>query len=61
MKSRVVQLSIDVSTWSMVAILRLGRIQVKGDIIRIVTEMDHEGRRSFRDQERTTLHSWCTI
>ena len=44
----------------MVAILGLKRIQVKGEIVRIVTEMRREGRRSFRDQEQTTLHSWCT-
>ena len=56
-KSRVVQLCIDVSTWSMVAILGLGRIQVKGQISRIVTRIRREGRRSFRDQERTCLHS----
>ena len=31
MKSRIVQLCIDVSTWSMMAILELERIQVKGD------------------------------
>ena len=37
MKSRVVQLCIDVSTRSMVAILELGRIQVKGEIVRIMT------------------------
>jgi len=37
MKSRVVQLCIDMSIWSMVVILGFGRIQVKGEIIRIVT------------------------
>jgi len=31
MKSRVVQLCIDVSTWSVMAIFGFGRIQVKGD------------------------------
>jgi len=30
MKSRIIQVCIDVSTWSMVTILGLGRIQVKG-------------------------------
>jgi len=38
MKSRVVQLYIDVSTRNMMAILRLGCIQVNGEIIRIVTQ-----------------------
>jgi len=36
MKSRVVQLCIDVTTWSIVVILRLRRIQVKREIVRIV-------------------------
>jgi len=35
MKSRFVQLCVDASTWSMVAILGLGRIRVKGEIVRI--------------------------
>ena len=39
----------------MVAILRLERIQVKEDIIRIVTEIRREGRRNFGDQ-RTDMH-----
>ena len=33
MKSRVVQLYIDVSTWNMMSILELGRIQVKGGLL----------------------------
>ena len=36
-KSKVVQLSIDVSTRSMVSILRLGRIRVKREIVSIVS------------------------
>jgi len=44
MKLRVVKLGIDVNTWSMVAILRFGRIQVKGMIVRIMTEIRYEGR-----------------
>jgi len=48
MKLRIVQLCIDLSTWSMMTILRLGRIQVKGEIIRIVTWIRREGRQSFR-------------
>jgi len=55
-KSRV-----DVSTWSMVVILELGRIRVKGEIVRIVTGIHHEGRRNFRDQ-RTNVHKeLCTV
>jgi len=34
MKLRFVQLCVDASTWSMVAILRLEHIQVKGEIVR---------------------------
>jgi len=55
MKSRVVQLCIVVSTWSMVAILGLRRIQIKGEIVRIVTGIHRESRQSFRDQ-RTDVH-----
>ena len=44
MKSRVVQLCIDVSTWSMVGILGLGRIQIKGEIVRIMTGIRRSGR-----------------
>ena len=61
MKSRVVQLCIDVSIWSMVAILELGRIQIKREIVRIVTRIRREGRRSFGYQ-RTEVHKeLCTI
>ena len=55
MKSRVIHLCIDVSTWSMVAILELGRIRVKGEIVRILTRIRREGRRNFGDQ-RTYVH-----
>jgi len=34
---------VDVSTWNMVVILRLGRIQVKGEIVRIKTWIHREG------------------
>ena len=44
MKSRVIQLRIDVSTWRMMAILELGCIQVKRKIVRIVTRIHREGR-----------------
>ena len=50
MKSRVVQFYIDVSIWSMMAILGLGCIQVRGEIVRIVIGIRHEGRRRLRDQ-----------
>ena len=57
MKSRVVHLFIDVNKWNMVAIIGLGRIQVKGEIIRILIRIRHE---NFRDQEQTGVHSQCT-
>jgi len=44
----------------MLAFLRLGRIQVKREIVKIVIGIRHEDRLSFRDQEQTNLHSWCT-
>ena len=37
--------------------LGLGRIQVKGEIVRIVTGIRCESRRNFRDQEQIGLHS----
>ena len=33
---------------------------VNNVLIRTVTEIHREGRRSFRDQEWTSLHNWCT-
>ena len=39
----------------MVAILGLGYIQVKGEIVRIVTDIHREGRQNFGDQ-RTDVH-----
>jgi len=60
MKSRIVQLCIDASTWSMVAIFRLGGIPVKGEIIRIVIGIRRESRRNFKDQEQIALYDWCT-
>ena len=47
-KSRVVQLCIDVSTWNMMTILRLERIQVKREIVRILTQIRHGGRRKLQ-------------
>jgi len=44
MKSRFVQLCIDASTWNIVAILGLGQIQVKGEIVRIMTGIRRGGR-----------------
>jgi len=61
MNSRVVQLCIDVSIWSMVAILGFGRIRVKGKIIRIVTGIRHEDRRNFRDQKTNVHKELCTL
>ena len=58
-KSRVVQLCIDMSTWSMVIILGLGCIQVKGEIVRIETRIRCEGRQSFRDQNQTCTRSYA--
>ena len=61
MKSTIVQLCIDVSTWSMVAIFRLGHIQVKGEIVRIVTRIRREDRRNFEDQRKDIHKELCTI
>jgi len=61
MKLKVVQLCIDVSTWSMVVILGLGHIKVKGEIIRIMTGIRREGRRNFRDQRTNVYKELCTI
>ena len=47
MKPRV-QLCIDMSAWSIVVILRFEHIQVKEDIVRIMTQIHREGRRSFQ-------------
>ena len=44
MKSKVVQLCIDVSTWSMVAVLGLEHVQVKRGIVRIMTGIRREYR-----------------
>jgi len=55
MKLIFVQLCIDVSTWSMAAIPKIGRIQVKRKIVRIMTGIHHGGRRNFRYQ-RTNVH-----
>ena len=55
MKSRVVQLCIDMSTWSKMDILGFERNRVKGEIIRIVSRIHREDRQNFRDQ-RTDVH-----
>jgi len=44
----------------MTSIFEFGRIQVKGEIVRIVPRIRHEGRQTFRDQEHTCLHNWRT-
>ena len=46
---KFVQLCVDVSTWNMVAIRGLGRIQVKGEIVRIMTWICHEGSQLMSD------------
>jgi len=43
-KSKFVRLCVDVSTWSMVAILELRRIRVKGRLLGIVTRICRDGR-----------------
>jgi len=55
MKSRFVQLCIDVSTWSMVTILRVRQIQVKEKIVRIM--IGREGRRNVA--QRTYMQRSC--
>ena len=60
MKSRLVQLCMNASTWSMVAILELGCIRVKGEIVRILTRHIMKVDKNFRDQERIGVHSRCT-
>ena len=53
MKSRVVQLCIDMSTLNMVAITQT--YSSLEEIVKIVTGIRREGRRTFRDQ-RTNEH-----
>jgi len=45
----------------MVTILGLGRIQVKGEIIRIMTRIRREDRRNFEDQRKDIHKELCTI
>ena len=61
MKSKVVQLCIDVSTWSMVAILGLEHIQVKTGIVRIMIGIRREYRRNFENQRKHVHKKLCTI
>jgi len=61
MKSIVIQLCIDVSTCSMVAILELGCIRVKEEFVRIVTAIHCEDRRNFEDQKTNMHKELCTI
>jgi len=61
MKLRVVQLCIDVSIWNMVAIFELGRIYVMGKIVRIVTGIRREAKRSFGDQKTNAHKKLCTV
>ena len=61
MKSRVIQLCIDVSTLSMMVIFRLGHIQVKGKIVRIVSGIRRESRRNFRNQRTNVQKELCIV
>ena len=45
----------------MVAILGLGRIQIKGEIVRIMTGIRREGRQNFKDQRMTVYKKLCTL
>ena len=45
---KFVQLRVDASAWSMVAILELGHIQIKGEIVRIVSRIRREDRQKTR-------------
>jgi len=54
MKSRIVQLWINVAIWNMMAILELGRIQVKGEIVRILTRIRHRARQKLQ-RSRTDM------
>ena len=60
MKSRVVRLCIDVGTWNKMAILRLRRIQIKREIVRILTRIHHGGRRKLQRSRTDRYDSWCT-
>ena len=53
MKSRVVQLCINVSTWRMVAILELGRIQVKGGLLVLCLEYAGVGCLKMTNRQAT--------
>ena len=61
MKSRVVQLCIDVGTWNMTTFLGLGRIQVKGEIVRIWIRIRHGGSQKLQRSRRIVVHSQCTV
>ena len=58
MKSRVIQLCINVSTWSIVAILGLEHIQVKREIVRIEIEIHRE---ASEIKQRTCTRSCDSI
>jgi len=45
----------------MEAILRLEHIQVKREIVKIVTGIHREGRRNFRDQKTDVHKELCTV
>ena len=43
------------------AILEFGCIQVKGEIVRIMTDIHHEGKRNFEDQKMNVHKELCTV
>jgi len=62
MKSKFVQLCVGASTWSIVSILRLGRIQAKGEIARNCDwNMSCEDRRNFGDQKTDVHKKLCSL
>ena len=58
---KFVQLRVDASTLSMVAILKLERIRVKGGLSGFVTGLRREGRRNFIYQKTDVSKELCTV
>jgi len=57
MKSRFVQLCVDASIWSMVAILGLGCNQAKGRLLEIITGIRREVEKTLEIKEQTCTWS----
>ena len=57
MTSRVVQLCIDMSIWSMAGILRLGRIQVKRRLLGLRLKYVVKVDKALKIEERTSTKS----